>query len=330
MASRPLVSVVTPVYNGERFLCECIESVLAQTYDNWEYVLVNNCSTDRTLAIAEEYAARDRRIQVHTNAEFVRAIPNHNIALRRIAPESRYCKPLGADDWLFPDCLAQMVALAEEHPSVAIVGAYALYGLPEAPIAWTGLPYPSTVVAGADACRLRLLGGPYVFGTPTAVLYRSDIVRGRDPFYNESNFHADSEVCFDVLEQKDFGFVHQVLTYRRMQDGSLTTRSQDLNTYLPGVLLELVRYGPKYLTPVELEGRIRAHLRDYYRYLGKQVYRRRGRELWRYHRDKLADLGFPLRRTRVTAAALGFALDAVLNPKATAEAALRRLRALVA
>ena len=326
MSARALVSVVTPVYNGERFLRECIESVLAQTYEHWEYILVDNCSTDRTLAIAEEYAARDPRIRVHTNREFVRAIPNHNIALRRISPESRYCKPLGADDWLFPDCLAQMVALADAHPSVAVVGAYALYGLPDAPIAWTGLPYPSTVVAGAEACRLRLRGGPYVFGTPTAVLYRSDIVRGRDPFYNEANFHADSEVCFDVLERHDFGFVHQVLTYRRMQDGSLTTRSQDLNTYLPGVLLELVRYGPKYLAPAELEERIRAHLRDYYRYLGKQVYRRRGRDLWRYHRDKLADLGFPMRRTRVTAAALGIALDALLNPKATAEAALRKLR----
>ena len=326
MPSRALVSVVTPVYNGERYLRECIESVLAQTYEHWEYILVNNCSTDRTLAIAEEYAARDPRIRLHDNAEFVRAIPNHNIALRAISSESRYCKPLGADDWLFPDCLAQMVALAEAHPSVAVVGAYALYGLPDAPIAWTGLPYPSTVVTGVEACRLRLLGGPYVFGTPTAVLYRSDIVRGRDPFYNEANFHADSEVCFDVLERNDFGFVHQVLTYRRMQDGSLTTRSQDLNTYLPGVLLELVRYGPKYLTPAELDARIRAHLRDYYRYLGRQVYRRRGRDLWRYHRDKLADLGFPLRRTRVTAAALGIAVDALLNPKATAEAALRKLR----
>lgn len=326
MPSPALVSVVTPVYNGERYLRECIESVLAQTYEHWEYILVNNCSTDRTLAIAEEYAAHDPRIRVLDNAAFVRAIPNHNIALRAISAESRYCKPLGADDWLFPDCLAQMVALAEAHPRVAVVGAYALYGLPDAPIAWTGLPYPSTVVAGAEACRLRLLGGPYVFGTPTAVLYRSDIVRGRDPFYNEANFHADSEVCFDVLERNDFGFVHQVLTYRRMQDGSLTTRSQDLNTYLPGVLLELVRYGPKYLTPAELDARIRAHLRDYYRYLGKQVYRRRGRGLWRYHRDKLADLGFPLRRTRVTAAALGIAVDALLNPKATAEAALRKLR----
>ena len=54
----PLVSVVTPVYNGETYLAACIESVLSQSYSNWEYVIVNNCSTDRTLDIASDYAAR--------------------------------------------------------------------------------------------------------------------------------------------------------------------------------------------------------------------------------------------------------------------------------
>ena len=61
---QPLVSVVTPVYNEEKNLAECIESVLAQTYPNWEYVIVNNCSTDRSLQIAESYAAQDKRIRV--------------------------------------------------------------------------------------------------------------------------------------------------------------------------------------------------------------------------------------------------------------------------
>src|SRR5438093_8149037 len=52
---QPLVSVVTPIYNGEKYLAECIESVLAQTYQNWEYVIVNDCSTDRSLDIAQYY-----------------------------------------------------------------------------------------------------------------------------------------------------------------------------------------------------------------------------------------------------------------------------------
>ena len=63
--NEPLVSVVTPVYNGADFLEECIESVLKQTYGNFEYLIVNNCSKDRTLDIALSYAQKDSRIRVH-------------------------------------------------------------------------------------------------------------------------------------------------------------------------------------------------------------------------------------------------------------------------
>jgi len=71
-SSQPLVSVLTPVYNGAEFLSECIESVLAQTYQNWEYTIVDNCSTDGTAEIARRYAAKDSRIRLHQNTEFLR------------------------------------------------------------------------------------------------------------------------------------------------------------------------------------------------------------------------------------------------------------------
>jgi len=323
---KPLVSVVTPVYNGESYLRECIESVLAQTYVNWEYTIINNCSTDRTLDIAQEYAAKDSRIRIHNNEVFVRVTENHNIAFRQISAHAEYCKVVAADDWLFPECIEKMVDLAETHPSVAIVGAYGLYGPPNVDVAWVGLPYPSTLVPGGrEACRLRLLGGAYVFGTPTSVLYRSDIVRCRHAFYNESNFHADSEVCFEFLGDRDFGFVHQILTFRRMQEGSLTSFSKRVNTYLPGILYELVRYGSKYLSGEELEGRTKAHVRHYYRYLGSQIYRRPGPEFWRFHRGKLAEAGYTLGIWRLAFASISYALDFLLNPKATAEAVIRRL-----
>ena len=59
----PLVSVVTPFYNTDRYLAECIESVLSQTYRNFEYVLVDNHSTDRSGVIAAEYARRDSKVR---------------------------------------------------------------------------------------------------------------------------------------------------------------------------------------------------------------------------------------------------------------------------
>ena len=151
---QPLVSVVTPVYNEEKNIAECIESVLAQTYPNWEYVIVNNCSTDRSLQIAQRYAVQDARIRVCDNREFLSALSNQNHALRQISPESKYCKVVLGDDWIFPECITKMVELAEAHPSVAIVGAYRMQG---AAVSLDGLPYPSTVTSGRDICRWTLL-----------------------------------------------------------------------------------------------------------------------------------------------------------------------------
>jgi glycosyltransferase involved in cell wall biosynthesis len=323
-AREPLVSVVTPVYNGEPYLRECIESVLAQTYSSWDYTIVNNCSTDGSLEIAREYAARDPRIRVVDNERFVRVIENHNIAFRQISPASEYCKVVAADDWIFPECLERMVRVGEEHPRVLIVGAYALSG---AVVEWSGvLRYPSTVVPGRDACRGRLLGGRSVFGNPSAVLFRSSIVRSREAFFNETNLHADTEVCYEFLQDGDFGFVHQVLTYRREREQSMTSLSRELNTYLPNKMAELVVYGPKYLSEEELERRIRAQLDEYYRYLGRRAFKRPGAKFWNYHREKLTALGHPMSRRRVAGNALRYALDLALNPKRSLGRLFRRLR----
>ncbi len=120
----PLVSVVTPVFNGAKYLRPCIESVLAQTYDRWDYTIVDNCSTDGSLAIAQEYAEAHPQISVRSNEQFVGAIENHNRAFRSISPEAKYCKLLSADDWMYPECISKLVDLAERHPSVGIVGSY--------------------------------------------------------------------------------------------------------------------------------------------------------------------------------------------------------------
>src|SRR4051794_22441125 len=107
--NQPLVSILTPVYNGEKYLEECIESVLSQSFQNWEYIIVNNNSTDRTLEIAEEYQRRDSRIRVHSNDTLLPIIANHNRAFGLISAESKYCKVVSADDWLFPECIERMV-----------------------------------------------------------------------------------------------------------------------------------------------------------------------------------------------------------------------------
>jgi glycosyltransferase involved in cell wall biosynthesis len=278
----PLVSVVTPVYNGEEHLAECIESVLSQTYSNWDYAIVNNCSTDRTLEIAVSYAAKDSRIRVHSNSNFAPIIENHNIALRQISPESKYCKVLFADDWLFSTCIEKMVELAEAYPSVGLVNAYSQAG---DRIRWQGLPYPLCCIPGRQICRQRLLGGPYFLGTASSLLFRSDIVRQRPAFFSDWHIHADYTAFLDVLGTSDYGFVHEILTFCRPREESNTSFATDYNTLQLAEIAGLQKYGPVYLTSSELDKRMRSEMRRYYRFLAKSALRFRGMQFWKHHRD---------------------------------------------
>jgi glycosyltransferase involved in cell wall biosynthesis len=319
----PPVSIVTPVYNEAGYLGECIESVLNQTYSNWDYTIIDNCSTDGTLEIAQRYAAKDRRVRVHHNSRLLGAIQNHNVALRQISPSSKYCKVVFGDDWLFPECLEKMVALAEDCPSVGIVGAYALEG---ERVAWSGLEYPSSVVNGVEICRRHLLDGLHVFGSANAVLYRADLVKARDPFYNETNIHADTEICFDLLRTCDFGFIHQVLTYTRMRSASLRTGTDDLETWYSCMLQVLVKHAPAYLTSEERDVLLARHVAAYYRFLGKSLMLGRDKEFWDCHKKELSKAGIVFSRTRVAKGVLDAVWIAAINPGDTARRLLQSKR----
>ncbi len=317
--SQPLVSVVTPVYNGEEYLAECIESVLAQTYQNWEYVIVNNCSTDRTLEIAQHYAQQDKRIRIHNNEEFLAIMPNGNCALRQIAPTSKYCKVVHADDWLFPKCIMEMVKVAEANPSVGIVSSYRLHGNR---VDLDGLPYPSPVVSGREICRMSLLNSDfYIFGSPTSLLIRSDPIRSRETFYSE-HIYGDVEACYKVLQDADFGFVHQVLTYTRLHDQSQTSFHQQLNSNILGRLTVLIKYGPACLSHEEYEKRLEQRLQSYYRFLGQSILQQREKEFWDYHKQWFERLGLLLSKIELLKATVKelypWSIYCLLHPKATA------------
>lgn len=301
--AQPLVSVVTPVYNGAKYLAECIESVLAQTYENWEYTIVNNCSTDGTLEIAQRYAQQDVRIRVHNNTQFLTALENFNHAFHQISPESKYCKVVHADDWMFPECIREMVQVAQDNPSVGIVSSYTLEGVR---VKHGGLlPYPSTVVPGHEICRQSLMHSTYVFGSPSSLLIRSDLIRDRKEFYDPTfNQTVDQAACYDVLQDTDFGFVHQVLTFSRVHDETRTSASQGLNRLILEQLFLLEKYGPVYLSRQEHAKRLEHRMQSYYVFLGKCVFQRRGQKFWSYHKDKLEELGLPLSRVKLTRAAL--------------------------
>jgi len=319
---QPLVSVLTPVYNGEKHIAECIESVLAQTYQNWEYCIANNCSRDRTLEIANRYAKRDKRIRIHNNAEFVGCDANGNIALQQMSPASKYCKVVHADDWMFPECVMKMVEVAEANPMVAIVCSY---GLRNERVSWDGLPYPSTVISGRDICRNTLLGGPYVFGSPTSMLIRSDEVRKRPFFYNEANPECDIEACLDILRDSNFGFVHQVLTFTRAHAEAESTFNNRFGIQYLATLEILNKYGQTFLTEKEFEACLRRCWESYYTFLGAKIFHNGEKKFWEFHRNALGRLGYRLSKRKVAKAVSIELLDIALNPLKTSVRIRRKI-----
>ena len=316
----PLVSVVTPVYNGEKFLDECIQSVVAQTYQNWEHIILNNCSSDRTLEIAEKYAASDNRIRVFSNRTLLPIMKNWNQALRYMSPESTYCKIVHADDLLFPECVQRMVELAQAHPSAGLIGSYCLWG---DRVVSDGLPYGQAFFTGKEIGRLTLLNRIYCFWSPSALVIRSDIIRNRAHFYNENHLHADVEACYEILKESDFDFVHQVLTFIRKHDESMTnTVAMPYNRIMLSNLDLLTRYGPLFLTPAVYRRHLSLKLNAYYHFLARSSFSLREKQFWMYHQSQIGEIGHPFSRVKFLKALLS---EIVNRPVATAKALFKAI-----
>lgn len=113
------VSVVIPVHNGEKYLAQAIESVLAQTFRDFELLIVDDGSTDGSRAIIDHYARRDARIRILSQANRgVSAAGNLGFEKAR----GEWVSRLDADDLFLPDKLQRQIAFIRQHPDVRIVG----------------------------------------------------------------------------------------------------------------------------------------------------------------------------------------------------------------
>ena len=308
--SEPFVSVVTPVYNGAENLAECIESVLAQSHQNFEFIILNNASTDDSASIITRFAEGDSRIRVENNDQVLPIMQNWNHAVSLISASSKYCKVVHADDIIFPNCIEKMVAAAEKNPSATLVGAYRINGIG---VAMDSIPYPQDFVDGKELARGRLLTRKYrdQFGAPTSVMYRSDCVREAKEFYDTSNFHADTQTCFELLEKGDYAYVHDILTYTRRHEESQTSNTANLDPHALGHILIQHKMGPSFLTAKEQQYAMNRRLRFHYRRLAKNFKYFRNKEFRDYHRDGLEKIGISISPLRLAYAALLETLEKV-------------------
>ena len=120
METTPLVSIISPTYNHEKYLTDCIESVLAQTYPNWEMIILNDGSTDRTAEIAAAYRDTDRRIRLisQENVGIFRLSETYNKGVE--ISRGEYLAILEGDDCWTPDKLEKQVAYMQKDPEAVV------------------------------------------------------------------------------------------------------------------------------------------------------------------------------------------------------------------
>lgn len=114
-----MISIVLPVYNGEKYLRESLDSVLKQTVSDWELIIVDDCSTDDSLKIAKEYAAKDSRIQVIHNEKNSK-LP-HSLNIGFAATKGEYLTWTSDDNHFLPQALEKMRDYLEQHKDIPLM-----------------------------------------------------------------------------------------------------------------------------------------------------------------------------------------------------------------
>lgn len=118
--NKPLVSVVMPIYNAEPYLAKAVESILLQTLKDFELVLINDASTDKTLQIINKFKRKDKRIRVINNKKNLQMAESLNLAIN--LAKSDLIARMDQDDISLPNRLEIQYAFMRSHPKVAIVG----------------------------------------------------------------------------------------------------------------------------------------------------------------------------------------------------------------
>jgi glycosyltransferase involved in cell wall biosynthesis len=289
----PLVSICIPAYNNERFLKETLESVLCQSYVDFEVLVIDDCSTDRTAEIAGEFAAQDRRIRVLVNQENLGMVPNWNRCLE--LARGTYIKYLFGDDlFASPDALRLFVEVMERSPGAALASsARTIIDERSQPID-TLSHFPESFTAEGHEvirrCFRRITRDHNLIGEPSVVMFRRDAaVRGFDCRYRQL---VDLEMWFHLLEQGRFVYLATPLCSFRHHEGQQTKKNEVELNFVDDLTYLFDDYLGK---PYVGIGRIARAYLMYYQFYKLQKHARQGQHDITLVQEKIRQLYGPWR-----------------------------------
>ncbi len=224
------ISVCVPAYRAEAFIGATIDSVLAQTHQDWELIILDNNSPDRTGEIARSYD--DPRIRVETNRETLELAENWNaVASMATAP---YLKLLCADDVLHPECLAEQLAVLEANPEVSLVASRRNFIGAEGEVVLEDRGLVGLLGKQApDAVVERVVrSGINPIGWPAAMLFRRQVFVDVGAFDGRWLYPIDLELSLRMLRQGAFfGMSRSLASFRISPDSASSTMKHEGNQH---------------------------------------------------------------------------------------------------
>ncbi len=219
--SKPLVSVCIPAYNNEAYISETIDSILNQTYENLELIIVDDCSKDSTLSILREYEQKDSRVKVYTNENNLGMAGNWNRALELTT--GKYIRLMCADDLLLPECISREVEIFEQQPTVVLVESdSALVDLAGNRKRTSYNRYPvNGLISGRTVFRKGLFVQDY-FGAPQANLIRRSAYEAAGGIDPDFTYIVDYDFYGRIAKQGDLYIVHEFWSLFRVRHESNT------------------------------------------------------------------------------------------------------------
>jgi len=241
--SRPRVTVCMPAYNCAGFLPAAIESVLGQSFGDFELLIADDCSSDESREIAARYALLDPRVVLRFREQNLGMVNNWNACFREARGE--YVKYLFSDDLLASqDALLRMVALLDADPSLALVAsARNIIGADQDHLAVASAFPDGARLPGTEVISRCLLSQKNLIGEPSAVMFRkSHGERGFDGRYSQ---FVDLEMWFHLLEQGSFSYIAVPLASFRIHADQQTKKNVRNLVHVEEMIALLDDYGGK-------------------------------------------------------------------------------------
>lgn len=208
----PLVSIVLPIYNGEAFMRKSIESCMAQTYTNWELLIVDDCSKDLTEQIAKEYEAKDGRIHYYKNEVNLRLPRNLNRGFSLANGE--YLTWTSDDNYYEPTAIERMVAVLNQKEHEFVFANCYLINETEDILTQTSIPKDYTHAIWDN----NFVGACFMY---TRKVYET--VGEYDP---DQILCEDYDYWLRIFARYAVACIEDVLYYYRVHENSLTSKNR--------------------------------------------------------------------------------------------------------